>query len=65
MLLNKLKIGRMFEYEGSIYFKTSKEKESGSCICMNFPSGVLTELDSWAEINVVKYNLTIKDISES
>lgn len=55
----------MFEYDGGFYFKTNEEKESGVCICMNFPSGILTEMDSWTEINVVKYNPSITDISES
>lgn len=65
MLLKHLKPGRLFEYMDKFYFKTDKENMYNECTCMNYPSGTLKEIDSSASISVVKYNLTISDISES
>ena len=64
MLLKELKPGSMFHFMGKLYFKTDKVNMYNECLCMNYTSGMLKEIDSRASIGVVKYNLTINDISE-
>ena len=64
MLLKELKPGSLFQFMGKLYFKTDKENMYNECLCMNYTSGTLKEIASKASIGVVKYNLTIKDISE-
>lgn len=65
MLLKELKPGSLFQFMGKLYFKTDKVTMYSECICMNYTSGTLKDIDSSASISVVKYNLTIRDISES
>ena len=64
MLLKELKPGSLFQFMGKLYFKTDKENMYNECLCMNYTSGTLKEIVSKASIGGVKYNLTIRDISE-